>query len=817
MDDLQLIDKLKVNYSEKDLNEAETRFKIIDTILHDVLKWPKDNISVEKRIFGNRADYVLCKDEKYLLVIESKKSGKYFELPQNFNGSALYQKIPIEKLLTNKHIKSSLLQVKEYAEDILCNYAAICNGKVWIIFRVNTSNKPWKSLPAIVIKDLQFFKDEFIYAINLLGYTSVISTNSLQNNVGMSKKVYPEIFYPKNEITTYNTPVNSNNYASSLNILSRKYLGIISEKDSEFMNSCYVSNRGSHNNIHTQIKSLIIDSLTPFFKNEGVRDFTDNKEGGAFGLRISQVIKQENLDNVMILFGGRGSGKSTFLKHLLYHERPIEFDMYSQIALIDLIDSSQTRNELIIELWKRLLNEIDNDLIRKGSREQIIELFNDDYLIYHKQFLAGLSESSIEFQKLSNQFIKDKLKDVKEFCSRLSLRLKNKKKGLIVFLDNMDQLTPELQDTCFLTAIEIAKKLRCLVIISMREERYFNVKTRGVLDAYHTPGFHLSSPDIPSVIIKRIKYIVRKIKKSSDIQSEYDLSENTLKLLISFFNICIKDLENNNSPLSTFLRFATQGDVRQALEFFKSFLTSGYTNINEMALKPTWVFKLHQVIKPMMIPNRFFYDERVSRIPNLYQLRNDTNSSHFTGLRILNKLKNRSGDKTTSGFIDIKFFIQEFELKYDLKEDCEKHLDIYLQRGLIEASNRLEEYSERVDQIRLTAMGNYMIEHLVYDFVYLDLIGIDCALYDEELSNFFVSTANKEIKYWDNKDTISRIDLRINRVERFIGYLIKQEEEEIIDLNISHSETKFSSKLVDAFEYQKREVLRSASNKLKNF
>ena len=46
-------------------------------------------------------------------------------------------------------------------------------------------------------------------------------------------------------------------------------------------------------------------------KNQGFREFTDDQAGGAFGLSIAKTIKQENLDNVMILFG-RGSGNPLF-------------------------------------------------------------------------------------------------------------------------------------------------------------------------------------------------------------------------------------------------------------------------------------------------------------------------------------------------------------------------------------------------------------------------------------------------------------------------------------------------------------------------
>src|SRR5690606_42047229 len=66
----------------------------------------------------------------------------------------------------------------------------------------------------------------------------------------------------------------------------------------------------------------------------------------------------------------------------------------------------------------------------------------------------------------------------------------------------------------------------------------------------------------------------------------------------------------------------------------------------------------------------------LSRIPNIMQLRSDVNSSHFTGLRILHQLHNKLGSESSTGFIDVKYFIQEFEDIYSSKEDCEQHLDV---------------------------------------------------------------------------------------------------------------------------------------------
>src|SRR6202008_1395032 len=136
-------------------------------------------------------------------------NGIYFDLPQNLNSKNHFQKIPVDKLLTNENIKNAIFQVKEYAEDLVCPFACICNGDTWIIFKTTSHAIPWKKLPAFVIKSIDFFIENYTDALNLLGYSCITGNNSLNHHIGVTKKTYPEIFYPKKNINVYNTIVNS--------------------------------------------------------------------------------------------------------------------------------------------------------------------------------------------------------------------------------------------------------------------------------------------------------------------------------------------------------------------------------------------------------------------------------------------------------------------------------------------------------------------------------------------------------------------------------------------------------------------------------
>lgn len=809
----EIILSLKSKYSKQKLSEADTRFKIIDTILLEILKWKKEPLMLEVIHKTVRADYVLYgKNSKPLLIIESKKSGSYFNLPSNINSTLNYQKVTVEKLLADRNLKSAIEQVKEYCEDLGCNFACVCNGDVWVFFCINSSHGPWKKLPAFVIRDISFFSENYAIASQIFSYDAIANNSSLKNNIGISRQLHPEIFFPKNSISAYDMPVNSNHFASYFNSISRKYFGNIPLDDNDFYENCYVTNKGHYDDLQKNIHGIIYDSLTPFFKNQGFQNF-DEKRAEALVRKIEELLRRESLDNVMILFGGRGSGKSTFLKRLLRYLKPQVIEN-SVTSLVDLIDSSQIQDELSREIWQKALLGIDKEKLLESPKDGLLSLFEDRFTLLKKQVLDGYEVNSERYKDIVNNFLIETLKDVKYCCERISKYWKKRNKGLIIVLDNMDQLRPDLQDISFLNANEIAKKLSCLVIISMREERFFNAKSKGVLDAYLTPGFHITSPVIPEVISKRITYAIKKLGEKADKRREIGIpDEATFSKIKDFFAVCNKELKRRGSDLSKFLRYSTHGDVRQALDFFKGFIQSGYTNVNEISSDKDWKLQSHQVLKPMMIPSRFFYSEVKSKMPNLYQLRNDANSSHFCGLRILNTLNTKSHDKSSAGMYDLKFLIQKFENDYNLKIDCVNHLDMFLSKGIIEANNRLEEFSENVDQVKITSFGKYMLDTLAFDFTYLDLISLDCGNFDEALANFMIKSANREVELYYDKKFFERIHVRLNRVDKFIEYLEKQENKEFEELGFGDEEMRFAKKIREKFEIKKKQILRSAKNK----
>ena len=264
----------------------------------------------------------------------------------------------------------------------------------------------------------------------------------------------------------------------------------------------------------------------------------------------------------------------------------------------------------------------------------------------------------------------------------------------------------------------------------MREERFYDSKIHGVLDAFQNSGFHISSPKPSEVFKKRLDYTVALLSDGRDPLDD-DFNRNDKDFIrdsATFLRILSREFSNDLSPLNNFLTACAHGDIRLSLDLFRSFILSGYTNVEEMISYGSWNFQIHQVIKPVMIPNRYFYDESVSDIPNIYQLRSVRHGSHFTALRILRKLS-KGVDPSAPSYFSVAEMRAYFAETFSMQSDFEDNLDVLLRHGFVESDNRLDLYSDSVDNVKITSYGIYMLSELAFYFTYLDLICTDCGIF----------------------------------------------------------------------------------------
>ncbi|MBB1390798.1 hypothetical protein H5185_15440 [Shewanella sp. SG44-6] len=806
------MNKLIADVNTRDKNEAETRHKIIDFVLHDFLSWPKNRVSVEEYIKPGFADYILKKENNEdQLFIEAKKEGIFFELPLAHNSGETHCYISIKKLLSNNDIKAAMQQVRTYCFDTGCEFGCITNGHEWIFFKIFEKGKRWEDLKAFVIRSLSFFINDYTKSINALSFSAIFDNSSLSPLLSSSQPKDRNIFYPKDKILTYSHPINSNRLASTLRPIANHYFGIISDDDTDFMDKCYVSER-EYKTTYDGLHSLIQDSLTPYFQEYGVSQLIDTGKGGNLGGRLTKNLKKGRKGEVLVLFGGKGSGKSTFIKRLLHHTPPRWLKDHSIISIVDLLKIPEDKETIRTYIWKRLVETLDTENILNSERNIIIEkLFNDRYEIALKQNLSGLQHNSESFNLKLNDLISQWKTDYLYCASRLVNYWGEQGKGAIVVVDNTDQYSTDIQDFCFTSAQEISNVLTCVSLISMREERFYDSKIHGVLDAFQNSGFHISSPSPAEVFKKRLSYTISLLTDPNRREMIIgDINNDIVKDCQVYLQILCNEFADQGSPLTNFISACAHGDTRLSLDLFRSFLLSGYTNVDEMIAAGRWNFQIHQVLKPVMIPTRYFYDEKLSDIPNIYQLRSNRHSSHFTALRILRKLS-KGTDSSTPSYHSIATLKSYFSETFNMIDDFEKNVDLLLKHGFIESNNRLDSYSNNVDSIKITSYGLYMTNDLAHYFTYLDLICTDTGVFTEKTCNYLTEAARREYSLFTRSERIERVKVRLERVEEFIKYLEIEEfrEKSSFNLDMPHNEM-FSFKAMEEFNSEKTRVLKSA-------
>lgn len=801
------------NYKNNDLNEADTRHQIIDRLIHKVFNWPESRVKCEEFVAPGYLDYALLKsDNKKILLIEAKRESHYFTLPSNLltNKSSGY--LTTKTLLTDEKIKNAILQVKSYCTDIGCEMAAITNGHQWIFFRTFLQGEDWRELKAFVISNLSYFSENFTEAYNNFSYIEIVEKSSLRRLLLDQSIFNRELFYPSSKVTNYLAPVESNGYASMLRPIIERYFGKIEVDDTVFMDNCYVNDR-EYDRALSGTRKILEDSITPFLQQYNIQDFQDNDGGGGFGRRIQKSISTNKRTEVLVLFGGKGVGKSTFLRRTLFHKAPQTIKKHGAIAYIDLLPDALDEKSAADLIWQQLIKQLDEDNLLSSNRLELCKLFSDRFDIAQGQNLYGLDEKSMEYNTRLNDLIASWKNDLKYVSKQLSTRLRIKHKHVIAVVDNTDQFSEALQDQCFQIAQEISAHLGCLALISMREERFHASSIYGILDAYQNSGYHITSPQPSEVFIKRITY-VRNLIKNHPNQADYLPDHIDKDIIEKFFQILETEFRNPHSHLASFLTACSHGNIRLALELFRGFVVSGYTNVSEMTSESRWKLQIHQVIKPFMIPNRFFYAESESKIPNLFQIRHKPHGSHFTACRIIDILSNQQ-NASTSFFTPISALFDFFVEQYSMKDDLIKNLDLLLKYGLIETNKRVENFSDAIDTLRPTSYGLYLLNNLSITFTYVELCALDCAIGDQAVSNTIAQLSNDEHRHYLNYDTVNRMKSRLSKSEAFINYLEHEESREAERYG-NYFNKYFTERITSEFNSTKEKILQGAIKNSKN-
>ena len=774
------------------ISEADTRVKLIDRVLKEVCQWPESELSREDNVESGYSDYQLKVRRTPYVVVEAKREGIAFALPDSsshrspkLNGA----------IVTDKHVKDAVHQVRKYCDDEGIKFAIATNGSAWIIFRAIRDDMPWKEGRARVFSSLAFIQAHFVEFWNLLSYDSICA-GSLDSEFGRLTPISRRLDRVIDRLFNADLPLRRNRLNAQLQPLVKHiFEDIAAQQDIDLLQSCYVYT-GSLRIVADDLDVVITDTIPKDVMFSGTRPLKQSKvDAGDFGDDVARAV-QERQGELYLLLGGIGCGKTTFLKR---YERLIAKDFLASSAFtfhLDFLQAPLKTEQMENFVWSTVLDILRTDYenLNLEQRKCVKSIFKDKLKNLEATALRGVKKHTEEFeQALGPHLVKwqNNLADYVPKLLRFSCVVN--KRTAVLFIDNVDQLDPEYQAQIFLLAQRITRLAGSVTIIALREESYYTPSIQNAFTAYTSHKFHIASPHFRAMIGNRIEYAIHALESHDGNEHSTILRGFTFDTadICEFLRIVQLSVLSWSRKISMFIECICFGNMRSALQMFTTFLTSGATDVDKMLLiyrrDGSYNVAFHEFLKSVMLQDRAYYKENQSPMLNLFDCSGERNSSHFTALRVLSLLLDHRGESNPEGrgYMELAQVVGFFADTFDNVKDLSISLDRLVSRQLVEVNTRSTTTVSGASHVRVTSAGWYYLRYLARTFAYLDLVLQDTPLNDRNVENSLRQSVYEVNNLADKEqEKEARMQVRFNRTQLFLDYLSAEENAEFVQFDM---------------------------------
>ena len=743
---------------QSQLNEATTRLRLIDSILFEVLHWPRDFVETERycRTEGY-ADYVFILNDRPALVLEAKKTDRTFVIPQR----TLQNRPYLFGLLARecRPAADALQQAIGYAATIGARYIAISNGHQWLFAMTFVADQSLDERLVYIFESLDAISLRFRM------FCACFSQSGLSENA-VSRDLLDTLKQPapiklSSKIPAYPVAASRNVFQNELSyILDYVWQTLNQEENTpSFLENCYVEPE-SHIDIITLVKELLEKRKT----EDGI-------------LTQYEVLSIERLpkelahlpsERPFVILGDVGRGKTSFLKYLRFVAAKEILRNYIQIDLnfIDRPDSTSVIPEYIYGEIDRQLRDIYLIDINENS-------FVRGVLNLELQWLKRTPEASVyvndiqRYREFELKKIQDWMTDRHQYLTRVFHHLKRgRNRSIAIFFDNLDRRESDLQEAAFLKASAMARDWSSFVLICLRPDTYYRSQQNGVLDTIAPIAFTVGQPDLSLVLKRRFEY-AKSIAEGRELDQSLirgapsrDISLDLPKVA-KIFESC-EFAARKRHGIVPVLEAVSNGNIRQLLDLARRILSSGHLDTKKILglIETTGNYTIpdFEGIKTLLYGDYMQYDPSRSPFINMLDIRHSDLAEHFLRLALLHYLSKTSIDPdVTLGYV------KESDLMGYLSSLCYSHalilesIEYLIYKHCVEGHILAESTHRSSRLLRITPLGRFHIFSLLPIFQYIDAIIIDTPIIDEKV----------RAEIGDSY----QINERLLRTEVFLGYL----------------------------------------------
>lgn len=746
-----------------DANEAETRLKIVDRVLFDVLGWTHDDVRVEERATEDKStkfvDYV-CTTAIASLVIEAKRVGGAFDDLPNV------RRVLLGRLL-NTSAKDAILQARDYARRISVGFAVVTNGLQWIVFPVNRTDKvTFENSSAIVFPSLKSaLSDDYVEFTALLSRSAVISSSLYVDLLGRSEDQIESRRLNSIFQRSFSKVSRSSLFPLIESAITAAFTEEFVGSDPDLLERCYVTTP-DRQRYDARIRMQLARRKFPI---EGsVRRPMRQKEERAL-VDIINETSQRARPTAIIVIGSVGAGKTTFLNYTRQvsarsiFEAPTKTPLWLYVDFRDREKDQATSNFLsqtLLETIRKNPFLSDYDLcVQHAYKEEIDALFR-----------GPLKLMASDEEERKRQISDLLMRDYKEISPYVEKILKYAAGNVPVFLviDNVDQFEESSeQEEIFRDVMALSRRLGCNLVIALREATYVKNRTLPVFDAFDFDPVQIDAPLVQAVLSKRF-FAARHLLKDKETSF---VAENGARMNLKDSSVIIDLLQASvlGTEVGTLLDVMATSDIRLALRMTREFLQYGYTATGKALrlYQSTGKYRLpsHEALRAILLGNRSIYSDDYSVVMNPLDAKLRITSAQQLRLFVSAAVVNFSTSKTfdyISGQ-DIRRAVVEVGFGEDIALQVLK--DLCAGRFLLTVSHGPASFTAGYIPTRL---GGYVVRHLLADMMFLENIMMDTFIADQSSWELLRSVVQD---VYDERDIVTRVALRRRAVDIFFSYM----------------------------------------------
>ena len=747
-------------------NEADTRFKVIDEILTQILGWERTDILSEPRVTedGQESylDYLISTAQTSLLVEAKKAKIDFSRVPTG--------RFALKSSWIKGELKKAILQARDYGRKKSTGFCAVTNGDAWIIFPVNRRDQiSFEETYAIGFADVRAALDTDIDGFkSLLSRDAVVDGSLEQNLLGGDSnqidnrrlnRIYDSSFSKVNRTTMFSSIEDEIVTAFSEELITTT---------PDLLEKAYVET-ADRIKFDDRVK-MAVRRRRQVINTRPMRPV--GRSGVAPTAEHVLSIRVKSQPVVLVTLGLVGAGKTTFLNYVEKVSGGKFFDQKidpptAHWMYVDFRSFSKSVNPRSY-IYETLFKYIGQNSALGDFEKTIRHAYKDEIAALTRGPLAVMEGNFDAIKEKIAQLLLKEYEDKIPYSRRIISHISTVTPVFLV-IDNVDQIEEiATQENIFLEAVTIAREGGMNLVLAMRDATY--VKNSAVFDAFAFDAIYIDPPHIQSVLSKRFSIASHLLRDKSFEMT----ADGGAKVKVNDASRVVDMLSSSvlGTEVGHLIEVSATGDVRLALQMTKQFLQFGYTTSHRayqaFERRGKYIFPIHEAIRAIMLGNQSIYKDEFSPFLNPFDAKTGRSESQFLRLYIMSALVSAASTKTFHG-IEAGEIVSSLG-KIGFSQRISDKIIGELIKGRLCFSRSQQTYTLESELVPSRLCG-YIVRDLIGRMVFLENALFDTFVYGDAE---WTLIKEKMTQVYRSHHAVTKLKLRKEIVRTFFDWVEKQ-------------------------------------------